>query len=266
MTKLEIVDVGDEARFGLVPPCANPSFDHRSCDYWEDADHGAKTSRASWLPASVSRSAAHAASGDSNPFASSSKADSNPFLASRQASTNPFAPATAGPPRNPFLEELTDDEDDNPFAPKRPQRPKIAAEAPRKLQLLGRGLGVFGTYAKLLLADGEAVGYCQFGPLSAYPRALRLRQLYPKLPDAPLPAVITCIATTAEARRQGYALKLVAAVCDDLAGRGFAAVEAYPEVRSAEDATPAARTQFWQRAGFKLAIDDERYPVVRLEF
>jgi hypothetical protein len=113
--------------------------------------------------------------------------------------------------------------------------------------------------------DGEAAGYCQFGPLSAYPRALRVRELYPRLPDAPLPAVITCIATTAQARRGGYALQLVEAVCHDLTGRGFSAVEAYPEASAREDATPAARPEFWIRGGFKLAVDDDRYPVVRRE-
>ena len=77
------------------------------------------------------------------------------------------------------------------MAPRRAVRPTIAAEAPRKLQLLGRGLAVFGTYAKLLLIDGAAAGYCQFGPLSAYPRALRLRELYPRLPVTPLPAIVT---------------------------------------------------------------------------
>jgi ribosomal protein S18 acetylase RimI-like enzyme len=80
-----------------------------------------------------------------------------------------------------------------------------------------------------------------------------------------VPAVITCIATTTEARRAGHALRLVEAVCDDLAVRGFAAVEAYPEVRASEDATPAARPEFWIRAGFTLAVDDDRFPVVRRE-
>ncbi len=187
------------------------------------------------------------------------------ILPAARAASNPFAPAFSQPARNPFLDDRPDSALDNPFAPKRPVRPTIAAEAPRKLQLLGRGLGIFGSYAKLLLVDGEAAGYCQFGPLSAYPRALRLRELYPKLPDAPLPAVITCIATTTEARRHGYALRLVEEVCRDLEGRGFAAVEAYPEVRAREDATPAARPEFWLRAGFRLAVDDDRYPVVRRE-
>jgi ribosomal protein S18 acetylase RimI-like enzyme len=269
MTRFEIVDVTDEARFGLVPPCADPAFDHRTCDYWEDADRGSKAHRASWLH-SGGRAPADSA-GSNSPAAAASTGSTghsvsiNPFAPPPKASTNPFAPAPAARPRNPFLDALAGTPADNPFTPQRPSRPTVAAEAPRKLQLLGRGLGIFGSYAKLLLADDEAVAYCQFGPLSAYPRALYLRDLYPRLPQAPLPAAITCIATSADVRRSGYALRLVQEVCRDLAGRGFSAVEAYPEAQAGEDATPAARPEFWLRAGFNLAVDDERYPVMRLE-
>jgi len=268
MATIEIVDVTDEGRFGLIPPCADPSFDHRTCDYWEDADRGSKASRPSWLPAGAASTAGTSGwtERSSNPFAPPPKLESNPFAPPPKASANPFAPAFSGPVRNPFLDDATDHPADNPFAPRRPARPTIAAEAPRKLQLLGRGLGIFGSYAKLLLVDGEAVAYCQFGPLSAYPRALRLRDLYRQLPDAPLPAVIACIATTESARKSGHAVSLVAEVCRDLAERGFAAVEAYPEAHAIADATPAARPQFWIRAGFTLAVDDERYPVMRREF
>ncbi len=272
MARFEIVEVTDEGRFDLVPLCADPAFDHRTCDYWEDADRGSKAPRSGWLRAGSAASAASAGSGGpsttrapANPFAPPPMTQANPFVPNRQAAANPFAPAFSGPARNPFLEDLGGAPEDNPFAPQRPARPNIAAEAPRKLQLLGRGLGVFGSYAKLLLIDGEAAAYCQFGPLSAYPRALRLRELYPQLPDAPLPAVITCIATTPGARRAGHALRLVEDVCGDLAGRGFSAVEAYPEARAKENATPAARPEFWIRAGFSLAVDDDRYPVVRRE-
>ena len=45
MPLIRIVDVVDEPTFGLVPPCADPAFDHRSCDYWEDADRGSKRAR-----------------------------------------------------------------------------------------------------------------------------------------------------------------------------------------------------------------------------
>jgi hypothetical protein len=270
MADIEIVEVTDEARFGLIPPCADPGFDHRTCDYWEDADRGSKASRSSWLPAGLGSSASGAGSSPTsaapvNPFAPPPKLESNPFAPPPKRESNPFAPAFSAPARNPFLEDLGASVDDNPFAPKRPARPSVGADAPRKLQLLGRGLGIFGSYAKVLLSGGEPACYCQFGPLSAYPRALRLRGLYPQLPDAPLPAVITCVATTSAARRHGHALRLVAEVCRDLAGRGFAAVEAYPEARAVLDATPAARPSFWIKAGFKLAVDDERFPVMRLE-
>ncbi|HYC07739.1 MAG TPA: hypothetical protein VEG29_07420, partial [Candidatus Binatia bacterium] len=63
----------------------------------------------------------------------------------------------------------------------------------------------------------------------------------------------------------GHAGRLVEAICDDLAGRGFSAVEAYPEVGKAPDATSAASPSFWVAAGFTLVVDDERYPVVRRE-
>ncbi len=283
MPRIEIVDVTDESAFGQLPPCADPAFDHRTCDYWEDADRGSKAHRPGWLkgsghaaagaPAPAVRSGGgpanrFAPSGETlaNPFAPPPGRAPNPFAPPGRSNPNPFAPAPASPARNPFLDEAGDDAlGENPFAPKKPSRPAVAADAPRKLQLLGRGLGVFGSYAKVLLADGEPAGYCQFGPLSAYPRALRLRELYPQLPDAPLPAVVTCIATTEEARRHGYAVRLVEEVCRDLAARGFSAVEAYPEAHEPENATPAARPEFWLRCGFALVVDDERFPVLRRE-
>jgi hypothetical protein len=273
MATIEIVDLTDEARFGLVPPCADQAFDHRTCDYWEDADSGSKASRPRWLPAGAAGSTAGAAGSTAGAAGStagstgaiSAERSSNPFAPPPRFESNPFAPPPKASP-NPFAADFSADLlADNPFAPQRPARPTIATEAPRKLQMLGRGLGIFGSYAKVLLVDGEAVAYCQFGPLSAYPRALRTRDLYPQLPQAPLPAVITCIATTAAGRGSGHALRLVAEVCRDLAGRGFAAVEAYPEAHAVADATPAAKPGFWLRAGFALAADDERYPVMRRE-
>lgn len=140
------------------------------------------------------------------------------------------------------------------------------AAAPRKLQLLSRGLGVAGSYAKVLLRDDVPAVYAQFGPLTAYPRAQRTRDLYPALPDAPLPAVITCIASTAVARHLGLTRRMVEVVCADLESRGFTAVETYPEVGARPDATSAATPAFWESVGFLRAIDDARFPVMRREF
>lgn len=257
MTAIRIVDVTDEPSFRLIPPCADPGFDHRSCDYWEDAERGSKAARLAWLEASPA----------APPAARPATAD-NPFAPARdETAFNPFAPAGRGPRPafNPFADGDDDEPLGNPFAPRPAARPSVGPDVPRKLGLLGRGLAVFGSYAKVLLVDDEPAAYAQFGPLSAYPRAQRLRELYPQLPDAPLPAVITCIATTAATRGAGHAGRLVAAVCDDLAGRGFAAVEAYPERATRPDATSAATPEFWLAAGFTLAVEDERFPVVRRE-
>ena len=253
--RITIVDVTDESTFALLPPCADPGFDHRSCDYWEDADRGSKAIRLDWIEPG----------GAVAPEPAPRAAPANPFLADlEERRANPFAIGGGSGAVNPLLPD-DDAPDDNPFAPRRAPRPTVADTAPRKLRLLARGLGVAGSYAKVLLADDVPAAYCQFGPLTAYPRAQRTRDLYPALPDAPLPAVITCIASTAEARGAGLAKALVAAVCEDLEGRGFAAVESYPTIGARPDATSAATPAFWESVGFVTAAPDERFPVMRRE-
>src|SRR5712691_10421527 len=112
MDVIRIVDITDEATFGLVPPCADPGFDHRSCDYWEDADRGSKAARLSWLEAS--------ASSDRPALAD------NPFAPPRDAAlVNPFAPTTRStrPAFNPFADDDDEGPVENPFAPPPPNRP-----------------------------------------------------------------------------------------------------------------------------------------------
>ena len=279
---IRIIDVTDEPSFALLPPCADPRFDHRSCDYWEDADRGSKVARpaapggptagptAGPTTGPTTGPTSGPATGSTAGLTSGPATGSTAGLTTRSttqpaAAFNPFAPAgDRGPAFNPFA--LAEDRlADNPFAPRRAAPRGPAAGTPRKLALLARGAAVFGSYAKVLLVDDRAVVFAQFGPLSAYPRATRVRELYRQLPDAPLPAVITCIATTAEARHGGHARRLVEAVCDDLAGRGFAAVETYPEVGTSPDSTSAATPAFWLAAGFALAVEDDRFPVMRRE-
>ena len=261
MDGIRVIDIVDEEAFRLVPPCADPGFDHRSCDFWEDADRGSRAARLSWLEPGSGARAADAASSRPRP--------ANPFLADLEAAgpapRNPFVASRA----NPFLSPGDDEGEGppmNPFAP--PQRRPAGPDpgAPRKLQLLARGLGVAGSYAKVLLHGEQPAVYAQFGPLTAYPRAQRTRDLYPALPESPLPAVITCIATTAQARHLGLARRLVELICEDLEARGFSAVETYPEAGAEPDATSAATPAFWETIGFVRAIDDARFPVMRREF
>src|SRR6476659_4707984 len=155
MAAMRIVDVEDAAAFALVPPCADPGFDHRSCDYWEDADRGSKAARASWFPGASASPPAGNAARDANPFGPPPKAAANPFASGGGVADNPFAPsrpAAAAP--NPFARD-DDPLADNPFAPNRAAPARPGADAPRKVQLLGRGLGVFGSYAKVLMVDDD---------------------------------------------------------------------------------------------------------------
>jgi GNAT superfamily N-acetyltransferase len=250
MAGLLVIDVTDQDSFRRIPPCADPRFDHRTCDYWEDADRGSKAARPAWLTEVPV------------PARATEPEDDNPFRP-RRDTTDPLTAAAIASMLDPLAgDDLFATPGWNPFAPgTRPTGGTVAG--PRKLRLLDRGRAVFGSYAKVLLADDVAVAYAQFGPLSAYPRASRLRELYPHLPRSPLPAVITCVATTREARRHGHARHLVEAICTDLSERGFAAVEAYPDEGLPEDEGSAGRTGFWLAFGFSLAAHDERYPVMR---
>src|SRR6185503_9441416 len=111
------------------------------------------------------------------------------------------------------------------------------AEAARALKLsrLMSGERTAGAYGMLAWQSGEdgdrlAVGWCQFGPLSAYPRAQVIRDRYPELPDSPAPWVITCLQVDdTHPERDAAASALLGAVCAELDRRGIIAVEAYPE-------------------------------------
>ncbi|MDP2349689.1 MAG: hypothetical protein Q8M74_00855, partial [Chloroflexota bacterium] len=77
---IRILDVTDEAGFALVPPCADAGFDHRSCDYWEEADRGSKAARGAWL--NPAPAPAPERTRPRNPFATDDDAEpaDNPFL------------------------------------------------------------------------------------------------------------------------------------------------------------------------------------------
>jgi hypothetical protein len=129
-----------------------------------------------------------------------------------------------------------------------------------------------GPYAMLAYrtdaVERAAVAYAQFGPLSAYSRAQDIRDRYPKLPESPAPWVVTCLQvgpiSTAD-ERTSIGAALLAAVCDELDGRGITAVEAYPE--TADDAwlPSPGPASVYEQAGFERAAGDDRFPVYRRE-
>jgi hypothetical protein len=133
--------------------------------------------------------------------------------------------------------------------------------------------GISGSYAMLGYrtdaVDRVAIGYAQFGPISAYPRAQSIRDRYPQLPESPPPWVVTCLQVSPAAgdgpTRLRAGIELLGAVCAELDRRGITAVEAYPEgVPDAWDPSPGPEGAY-EEAGFERVAGDDRYPVYRRE-
>ena len=129
---------------------------------------------------------------------------------------------------------------------------------------------ISGSYAMLAYrtdaVERVAIGYAQFGPLSAYPRAQVIRDRYPQLPESPAPWVITCLQVTAAADdRIAVGAELLEAVCADLDRRGITAVEAYPEGARDGWLPSPGPASVYEAAGFRRAAGDDRFPVYRRE-
>ena len=145
------------------------------------------------------------------------------------------------------------------------------AAADLKLNRLMAGARLAGAYAMLAwtedpAGDRVAVGWAQFGPISAYPRAQVIRERYPSLPDSPAPWVVTCLQVMPEtADREGAAASLLGAVCEELDRRGIIAVEAYPEGVAEPWALSPGPASIYEAVGFTIAAGEERYPVYRRE-
>ena len=241
----ELIGVESADDLALVPPCTRDDADHATCTWWEDADKGSKAARLDARSTTVTPRATAPAGG---------KAALAAFLGAEESEAPVF----------------------NPFAPNAPTREEALRDAaaapgqPAKLRLLTRQLPISGPMGWILLAKGEPVAYCQAGPLSAFPRAQRLRDRYPDLPSTPPPAVVTCISVIPAARGSALGSALVEGVLTRLNSAGFAAVEAYPEEPATAaaldaEATSSATQRFWERLGFAVAATgpDGRWPVMR---
>jgi hypothetical protein len=128
--------------------------------------------------------------------------------------------------------------------------------------------GAYGMLARRTDASGDrvAVGWAQFGPISAYPRAGVIRERYPELPDSPAPWVITCLQVPADVSdREAVAAALLGAVCDELDRRGITAVEAYPEGADDPWLPSPGPASIYEGVSFNHVAGDDRFPVMRRE-
>ena len=249
-------------RFGALPPCADPRFDHRSCDYWEDEVARLQGGPAHPGGSPLPRSPAPA----SRPAAATIPSHRRP----RPSAFNPFAPRT-GAPADPWAVLAGEGDEDlggpgvNPFAPAPKAGRSRTPMRPRKLRLLARGLAVFGSYAKVLLLDGEPGGIRPVRPAvgvstgAAHPRPLP--------PPAQRPSAgrhhlhrHDRDGARSRARPDARGRRRRRPGRPRLRGR-----RGLPRPDAGPGRGLGRAPDFWRGCGFAMAVDDERYPVMRLE-
>jgi hypothetical protein len=142
-----------------------------------------------------------------------------------------------------------------------------SARRSSKKAALMAGARLAGSYGMVATdAAGDVLGYAQFGPLSAYPRAQLIRDRYSELPESPAPWVITCLQVVPDApERVWIGQALAEAVCTELDRRGVIAVETYLERASDPWLPSGGPAQVYEAAAFLRAAGDEQFPVYRRE-
>ena len=109
----------------------------------------------------------------------------------------------------------------------------------------------------LAYVDGEAAGWCGFGPRPSLPRLARSRTI-PKIDDLPVWSIL-CFNIRVGFRRRGVAAALLAGVIDYARRSGAPGLEAYP-IDPGDDRVNAnfgyvGVASMFERAGFRRVIE-----------
>ena len=114
-----------------------------------------------------------------------------------------------------------------------------------------------GAHGILVYADGEPVGWCQYGPCDELPRidhSRKYQQVAPKVTRENLWR-ITCFAVLKKYRRRGVASAALKAALEAIRKKGGGLVEAYPirlwETRAFGNESTHGTASMFEKEGFK---------------
>ncbi len=140
-----------------------------------------------------------------------------------------------------------------------PAKEDRAASLEKKLAWIRRVRAELGECGRVLYADGQAVGYAQYGPPSFFPSA----GSYPAGPVSDDAVFLACLFFPARADRgRGWGSRLLQDILCELRSRGVAAVETFARKGNAEN--PSGPAEFYLRHGFGILRDDREFPLLRL--
>ncbi|HIQ01796.1 MAG TPA: N-acetyltransferase [Anaerolineales bacterium] len=125
---------------------------------------------------------------------------------------------------------------------------------------LRRVRGEWGSCGRLLFVGDKAVGYVQYAPVRFLPGA----DGYPAGPVSEDAVLLACLfVPNPRHRRRGLGSALLAAVLQDLTGRGSKAIETFARRGSLEN--PSGPAEFYLKHGFRVLRDDPEFPLLRLD-
>lgn len=130
----------------------------------------------------------------------------------------------------------------------------------KKLQWLRNTKKTFGNCGKIAYVDGKPVGYAQYAPSKLLPHSADYRS-GPPSDDAVL---LSCLFIPGKgARGLGLGTCILQSITDELRKRKIKAVETF--ARKGNPNNPSGPVEFYLKNGFRIHIDDNEFPLIRLD-
>jgi len=146
--------------------------------------------------------------------------------------------------------------DDSPHATERPREEIFE----RKLGWLKKTRRNFGNCGKILVIDGNGVGYAQYAHASSLPKCFD----YSAGPTSDDAVFLSCLFISDQRfRRLGLGSMLLQNICEELRERGIRAVETF--ARRTEVNNPSGPVEFYLESGFRTFRNTSEFPLMRLD-
>jgi GNAT superfamily N-acetyltransferase len=118
----------------------------------------------------------------------------------------------------------------------------------------------FGSCIKIAYYNGIPIGFIQYAPPKFFPRTKE----YASGPPNDDAVFLACLyITNKEYHGKGFGTKMLKDLVTQLKNEGFKAVETFARKESVEN--PSGPLKFYLKQNFRIKIDKDDFPLIRLE-